>query len=392
MRPVKIKIEGTFWDSQIYSGELILIDVNGSLHRIDWNEAVDVIAKKFPLFETAVRVSFSDGELFYNPKVTKVFNDPTIKPIVISQLESLSEADVTERFSSRNSFWSEEKYPFSFLPSDTEIYYSRFFAAGEEGLFSTTKSNIGSKYNKGEVIKHHDSNVIQVKASENAGAIAIAAGNDGLFDFPFNRHLKGGLKAPRNIADIPCNICDWAFQSVIGSTLFNSYFVKFREEKVNDKKVRVFDSIISDNEIFGSINSEKNIVWGSREKMYRISSSGLEIVNYNAKNKKTDDFSAKGYFNFSNSNEIKPEEIDDVISTGVAPFGTILEFSDKVLVIRSDGFIDIFKGELVHWRIFPRSEHYSNQLHLIYEDRIEIISFVHDYFVDQENKIFGFSR
>lgn len=392
MRPVKIKLEGQFWDSQIYSGELMLVGLDGSFHRIDWNEAVDTIAKKFPLFETAVRVSFSDGELFYNPKVIKVFNDPMIKPVIINQLSSLSSADIIERFSSQDAFWQEESLPFDFLPSDTEVYYSRFYAAGEAGLYSTTKSLMGTKNNKSDLIKHHDSNVIQVKASENASAIAIAAGNDGLFEFGFNRYEKGNLKEPKHIADIPCNICDWAFQSVIGSTLIDSYFVKFREEKINDKKVRVFDKIIQSNDIFGSNSDYKNFTWGSREKFYRATESGIEIVNYNGKNNKhSDTFVKKGKFLLFNK-DFQQEELEDVISTGVAPFGAIIELSDKILVLRSDGVTDVFKGELVHWRIFPRSEHYSNQLHLIYENHIEIVSFVHDYFVDQDNKIFGFYR
>lgn len=392
MRPVKIKLEGQFWDSQIYSGELMLIGLDGSFHRIDWNEAVDSIAKKFPLFETAVRVSFSDGELFYNPKVIKVFNDPMIKPVIINQLNSLSSADIIERFSSRDSFWQEESLPFDFLPSDTEVYYSRFYAAGEAGLYSTTKSQMGIKKNKSDLIKHHDSNVIQVKASENASAIAIAAGDDGLFEFGFNRYERGSLKEPKHIADIPCNICDWAFQSVIGSTLIESYFVKFREEKINDKKVRVFDQIIQTNDIFGSSSDDQNFTWGSREKFYRATESGIEIVNYNGKNNKNHDtFVKKGKFLLFNK-DFQQEELEDVISTGVAPFGTIIELAEKIIVLRSDGITDVFKGELVHWRIFPRSEHYSNQLHLIYENHIEIVSFVHDYFVDQDIKIFGFYR
>lgn len=392
MRPVKIKLEGHFWDSQIYSGELMLIGIDGSFHRIDWNEAVDSIAKKFPSFETAVRVSFSDGELFYNPKVIKVFNDPMIKPVIINQFNSLSRTDIIERFSSRNSFWQEESLPFDFLPSDTEVYYSRFYAAGEAGLYSTTKSQLGAKLNKADLIKHHDANVIQVKASENASAIAIAAGNDGLFEFGFNRYERGNLKESKHIANIPCNICDWAFQSVIGSTLVDSYFVKFREEKINDKKIRVFDQIIQTNDIFGSVDENRHFTWGAREKFYRITESGIEIVDYNNKNNKgANAFIKKGKYLLFNK-DFQQEELEDVISTGVAPFGTIIELAEKIIVLRSDGVTEVFKGELVHWRIFPRSEHYSNQLHLIYDGHIEIVSFVHDYFVNQDDKIFGFYR
>jgi len=51
--------------------------------------------------------------------------------------------------------------------------------------------------------------------------------------------------------------------------------------------------------------------------------------------------------------------------------------------------IHTFAGEPVNWRIFPRSKHYENQLHIIYNDRLEIISFNHDYFVNQNEKWAG---
>ena len=47
------------------------------------------------------------------------------------------------------------------------------------------------------------------------------------------------------------------------------------------------------------------------------------------------------------------------------------------------------RGEPVRWRIFPRSTNFTNQLHIIYDDRIEILSFVHDYFVNQKSKLAG---
>ena len=36
MQPVKLTIEGVYWDSQIYSGEMLLFDADGAVHRIDW--------------------------------------------------------------------------------------------------------------------------------------------------------------------------------------------------------------------------------------------------------------------------------------------------------------------------------------------------------------------
>lgn len=74
---------------------------------------------------------------------------------------------------------------------------------------------------------------------------------------------------------------------------------------------------------------------------------------------------------------------------GTSSFGTVVEFDTKIVVVRSDGQIDTFEGEAVHWRVFPRSRDYHNQLHIIYDDRIEIIAFLHDCFVNQDKKLFG---
>lgn len=46
--------------------------------------------------------------------------------------------------------------------------------------------------------------------------------------------------------------------------------------------------------------------------------------------------------------------------------------------------------EVVKWRVYPRSIQYTNQLHVIYNDRMEILSFNDDYFENQEKKLFGY--
>jgi hypothetical protein len=132
--------------------------------------------------------------------------------------------------------------------------------------------------------------------------------------------------------------------------------------------------------------------------MYRISDGEFQVVDYvpQADVKPQKDGKPKIYKATPEFLEVNNEKTQlaggDVISTGTAPFGTVIEFDDHIVVMRSDGVLESFGGEAVHWRIFPRSEHYSNQLHILYEDRIEIVSFVHDYFVDQKKKWYGFSR
>jgi hypothetical protein len=78
-----------------------------------------------------------------------------------------------------------------------------------------------------------------------------------------------------------------------------------------------------------------------------------------------------------------------VVSGAVALFGTVIECENALVVVPSEGITMTFPGEVVNWRIFSRSIQYENQLHLIYDDRLEILSFNQDYFVDQNQKRSG---
>lgn len=394
MRSVKLTIAGSYWDSQIYSGELLLFDNDGGLHRIDWSSFVDQIAFKNDDIQTAVRVAFSDSDLFYNPKVVKILRDPDLESPIKAQLSKLSSLELHESKESWEKIWTTESTPFNFLPTDTEIYYNNIFAGGNEGLYSAPRQGrpSGRVTSTFKPKRHHDATVLQVKASDSYTAIATASGGDGLFDFSLLKGSGETLSKARKIAERPCNACDWAFQSVLGWSANSAFMASFREEKEpNSKKtIRVVDRVIDQSEIFQSSSDKESFTWGAREKLYKLTDGHIEIQHYRANEKKSKKkyskkFNAIGSLDFKNPSPV-------VIASGTASFGTVLEFCDRILVLRSDGSEEEFLEEPVHWRIFPRSEHYSNQLHIIYEDRLVVISFVHDYFVDQSSKLFGFSK
>jgi len=401
MHSVKLTIEGTYWDSQIYSGELVLFDAEGGIHRIEWRDVIDQMAERNASIQTALRVAFSDSDLFYNPKVRKILCDPIIESPIKKQLKELATLAITANQLEWSSHWKTESSPFPFLPIDTDIYYHHILAGGDEGLFSVPKSRAtaGKLFGK-SLFKHHDARFFQIRASDRFTAVAAAAGDDGLFEFAFSRADEDVLNKSRRLAERSCSACDWAFQSVMGWTTEGAFFASFKDEKdpTTKRSIRSFDRIVEPSEMFGeemSISSSPRIVWGCREKVYRISNHQIDVANYSprsAKSKKNAEskevgklFTQRGKFDLN-------FDASTAIATGTAPFGTVLEFDDRLVVLRSDGVVDVFDGEPVHWRVFPRSDHYSNQLHIIYDDRLEVISFVHDYFVDQSEKLSGFVR
>ncbi len=378
----------------------MLFGADGSLSLVDWNAAIEELAVSHESIRTALRVAFTDSDLFYNAKTRVLLTDPDIDRIIRGKLNELAtiSVEMRERCCSRYSRTSDT--PFRFLSTDTEVYYNQIIAAGDEGVFSLPRSAAGTKDMRARMYKHHDGRVLQVKASNQNTAVAAAAGNDGLLEFFAKSRSEELLKDKRILATVPCSGCDWAFKSIFGWNFETAFLASFKEEADpnSQKKLRRFDKILNQDKIFEGQDFKLEgdaRVWGSHEKVFCISGRGLNVLTYQPprfdSRKKGDaepqchKFSAMGF---------QPIDFnaDEVISTGTAPFGTVIELGDRLLVLRSDGKVDEFPGEVAHWRVFPRSENYSNQLHIIYDDFIQVVSFVHDYFVDQSQKLVGFAR
>lgn len=400
MQPVSLTIRGDFWDSQIYSGDLILFRADGALSRLNWDASIDHLANSYESIGTALRVAFSDSDLFYNLKVRKVLKDPQIDLIIRAQLEELAALPIEALSRNLRGHLSISDTPFPFLSTDTEVYYNQILAGGDEGLFSIHRSGAGVKSMLHRVHKHHDGRILQVKASNQNTAVAAAAGGDGLFEFAANWKSEELLDNKKRLTPTPCSGCDWAFKSVFGWNSQSSFLASFREETdpQANKKVRRFDKVLHQEQIFegqGFSLGDDARVWGSQEKVFCISGRELKVLTYQPPISDGRKKSSGGDQNHSFSKMgFKTLNFDasQVVSTGTAPFGTVIELFDRLVVLRSDGEVNEFVGESVHWRVFPRSENYSNQLHIIYEDHIQIVSFVHDYFVDQSQKLLGFAR
>lgn len=127
--------------------------------------------------------------------------------------------------------------------------------------------------------------------------------------------------------------------------------------------------------------------WGAQEKVYIASEDSIKVFQCSQREIEIED---KKYFEYLD--EIYVEGIDDrsIISAGIAHFGTIIEFSDFLSIIRSDNTqIKIPSEEVVRWRTFNQTKEYSSNLCLIDEDSLEIHSFNHDYSLDQDEKVSG---
>lgn len=139
-------------------------------------------------------------------------------------------------------------------------------------------------------------------------------------------------------------------------------------------------------DVFGD-NNPNAVVVSENEKIYQLSQKTIKGVEYHQNNLGTNDeifthlFSKEQNFG------------DEIVDAAVAEFGIVVETKKHLYVLLSTGeeiyTVNKEQEDIIRWRIFPRSTCYVNQLHVIYNNRIEIISFNDDYFVDQKNKQIG---
>ena len=138
--------------------------------------------------------------------------------------------------------------------------------------------------------------------------------------------------------------------------------------------------------MFGNDNPNALVI-SENEKIYQLSQGTIKGIEYRQRN-------------LGGKDEIftpilsRDQHFDeDIIDAAVAEFGIVVETKKHLYVLLSTGeeiyTVNKEQEDIIRWRIFPRSTCYVNQLHVIYNNRIEIISFNDDYFVDQKNKQIG---
>jgi len=375
MRPLKLSIAGSFWDSQIYAGRLYLFTDNGAIRTLDWDLVVSgwQIDQRLRL---AMECAFRRSDYLYSSDLSLLLHDPEIKRILFGKFDELSEHDLILETADTKGLLGEQDTPFPFPHSDSTIYQSQMYVGASTGLFRATCDKRTVKPLSTKPEKKWDGPSISIAASY--GEIAVAAGDYGLFEVPIQRL---NARSPRATIEKPCNKCSWNFQSIYCTDSAQSgWLAEFEKIKTEGEGYtsRRFTKELSSEDIFG----EQGFTWSQQDKMYMATQDRLRVARYIP-------WLDREQRLVRYRETIPLPQNDQVLSGAVANFGTVLEYKDSILVLQSDNGIFTVTGDPVAWRIFPKSKHYENQLHVVFEDRLEIYSFNHDYFLNQENKRLG---
>jgi hypothetical protein len=396
VQPLTLTIPGEYWDSQIYSGRLYLFGRSGDIRTVDWDRLIGEWRIEEEL-RLPMACAFRRSDYLYGDQWSLLFSDEEVRTLITRKFESLSarNLEVSKEELLRLSI-RHQKNPFPFPHADSIIYNKDMFVASQSGVYRATcrKSNVNPVSSRVE--KKWDAPTLGVDASY--WTLALAAGDEGLFEMPVveeNGYHSGSREAPHRVADENCADCNWAFYSIYGSSHAGAGFLADYEKQpiANDRQWsrRVLQGVISAEKIFGN---GRGYSWGAQDKLCLVTGSTIHVMSYRPWEKSTPDrLQGLGAIDVAVNGDPQTVQLapwkGDVISGAVALFGMVIECDNAIVVIPSEGAAITLPGEPINWRAFPKSVQYENQLHVIYEDRLEILSFNHDYFVNQDLKLSG---
>ncbi|NOI83064.1 hypothetical protein F0237_20575 [Vibrio tubiashii] len=333
MASLNILIEGRFLDSYIYSGNLFLLDENYILSIYKWDKLVEIAVSKHQVEE--LESLLKDSSQQFSLDINEIF---------------ISSEELASAFSSN--------IDLGLWPSDINVFANILYVSSENGVvrydLDYIKGELGGEF----TIFDEMSFAISPNSSNR---VAIAAGKSGVLTFvPQSKSLS--RNDLREFDSDACTDVDWQSTTLITNTTFGvkradfmpmpiskdfdileEFYEKFREfkefiPKINCKENAEF-SWIGGDRIY-SLDFDKNIIVESLSRSEIIASAKSNVES-------------------------------KVIKAKSSSFGAVLETDESLYVIRSDEPQRVY-GEPVNWRVFPRAKFYSNHLHIITDDNIEI--------------------
>ena len=412
---------------QIYKGRLYLWHYDGRLSVYDWERLIELAHPKAGR-SFAVKAAWLQGNSLYNPDVLTVFDDPGFRKVLDADLAELrAEAPVITPKLLNGALYGEQDNPVKELPTDTEIFSNILYLVTYDGFWSATAHRNNRRYPvSSRPKKRWDAQAFSASAAH--WGIALSAGDDGLFEFdtlsrddspnngnlyfPQSNHRNGSVN---QLTGRHSSYADWAFASVYSTSLVGeSCLLAFRWQRDpagSGRFRREFVREIDESEILQT-GSVTGLSWGAGDKICVIHGNEMTVMRYVQNNvtetetprallvsdrtsspstivAKNDAERPHRESPFDSVGSIHLTEEDDVVKAGLTYFGIILETSDQLHLFRSDKDVWSMPGPIVRWRTYPRAKYYENHLHIIAQDAVHIVAFMHDYWEDQEEKIAG---
>lgn len=391
MQPIRLTIEGSYCDCQIYRGWLYLWTFDARLIVVDWNKLIDSLWED-EIDKFAFNVCFQDGSYLYKDILEQLLTDPEVKQLVIKKILKLHDfnlnisKELLDRFTR-----AVQDAPSRTIPVDTEIFDSKLYYCTDDGFYETNAHNTRNNPVSSRPMKLWDARLLSLKANRNH-QIALSAGDDGLFELNRTNSLSAMLKRIEHdivqISDRHSSVANYTYLSLYSTSYagesFMSYFSWIKDD-MNMRFIRERGEDFDNEAIFGSSNTANDLSWGMHDKLYRICKDKIEVVRFHngsAERAPQEKFSRLAQYDLLDVSS-RP------ISASSSVFGSIIEYDDRLIVMQSDGEVFCLNAPVTRWRIYPRSINYQNHLHVLLDDCMHIYSFNHDWLQNQWTKQMG---
>lgn len=354
----RIRLPGEYLDSYIYSGVLYLATSNGGLHAFAWESIVNRLIPAGSAHSTFRQALLDSRQLLSTQGPYPSGSDAGGEEVVLVELEVDPGALQSAYLSS---------IEFAELPTDWSIFSNRLYTASEAGV-----EFVSLAWERGFSSSEHWQRLfdgVSLKVSPNTyDRCAVAAGPDGLLTFASRR------ADPACVAPDFCWDCDWQEQLLVGSSDGGAFVAEF---------IPISGALPTGGTDWTVVNSQKSrapietgrllvgghplkFTWLGGDRLFGLDDhmrlySGPRVTSLGSERLQV----------IESLGDIYAIEFASLYAIRSAPFGTVAEFGERLLLFSGAGAAQV-SAEVGRWRVFPRAKNYANHLHVIKDDHLEI--------------------
>lgn len=337
MRNLSIKILGEFSDSFIYSGVLFLVDFEGGITIINWENLIEHRLLSEP---DDVKRIYSDIFL----------GNPTCRQILASCKDELEIEDFNKFIIS--------KIDLSAWPTDINIFSNKLFFSSEDGLkyisFNGYKRFSKEAYYTKEYTLFDDCKIFGFDM-DNYRTILCGGTEGGIYSFLSDKKLQV-LGDDKSNDWIDCNWYENDENTCLSLSSKSEYILqKFKEVDLIKERLNKLSEKIGKKDSF---RFKENHLLKIKELRNKVETCVKNDFIEHYKN-------------------IDDRICNEYIKTRRTTLGVFKEIENKIVIEDHCGKTSdlLANDEIVNWRVFPKARTHLNQLHLIDNKFINILGF-----------------
>lgn len=378
MNFVKIKIEGNFLDSFLYSGILFTIDTNGNLYTHSFKHLINNFAEKLDSSKEKLELK-------------KFILNPSQKSNTLETDNSL-EFTIDQDFLTKHNIGT--RLDLGFWPTDIDIRNNMIYISSEKGVeiypFHWKTDGPSLSFDKKKTL-WNDCKVFGVSTGS-WGRTMIAAGNQGALEL-FNRYdsdlsdYLGEKKIePKHISNGTWIDCE-----------LNKYSTLLILRGIDDQQTLNIERTISKKNLQNkledkSLDDEKkhdllnNLFIDLEKNPTHINLNNSDIIQYwlndhtnlihgidKDLNKYKYDLKLEEWVSLYKVDTVKPQ-VYNPSSTAYLKEGMLFESNDSLFYSKNE-IINEVEENFISWRTFPRSVNYINHVNIVTDDFLDIYAF-----------------